>query len=43
MNIIAHGGLNLEPLVSDILPLSQWKDAFVKFQNKEGYKILLKP
>lgn len=33
----------LEPLVSDVLPLSDWKKAFEMFERKEGLKLVIDP
>jgi L-iditol 2-dehydrogenase len=33
----------LEPLASDVLPLSEWKKAFAMFEEKKGLKIVLDP
>ncbi|MFA6506341.1 MAG: zinc-binding dehydrogenase [Treponemataceae bacterium] len=35
--------VKLEPLVSDIMPLSDWKKAFEMFERKEGLKLVLDP
>jgi L-iditol 2-dehydrogenase len=31
------------PLVTDILPLDRWQEAFAKLERREGMKILLTP
>ena len=41
--LMAQQKISLGPLVSDVLPLSEWKRAFELFENKEGLKIVLKP
>jgi len=33
----------LEPLASDVLPLSRWQEAFAMFEAKKGLKIVLDP
>jgi L-iditol 2-dehydrogenase len=43
MKIMAQGILDLKALISDKYPLSRWKEAFDKFEAKEGLKILLDP
>jgi L-iditol 2-dehydrogenase len=43
MTILSQGRVQTEPLVSDILPLSQWEKAFDKINKREGLKILLQP
>ncbi len=35
--------VNLEPLAATKLPLTAWKEAFDKFEKKEGFKIFLLP
>ncbi len=35
--------VNLEPLAATKLPLTEWKEAFDKFERKEGFKIFLLP
>jgi L-iditol 2-dehydrogenase len=41
--LMAQRKISLGPLVSDVLPLSEWKRAFELFENKEGLKVVLKP
>ena len=41
--LIDQKRIQLAPLVSDILPLSEWQQGFEKCRNKEGMKILLSP
>lgn len=41
--LMARQKISLGPLVSDVLPLSDWKRAFELFENKEGLKVVLKP
>ena len=43
MVLLAQGKVQTEPLVSDILPLSDWEKGFEKINNREGLKILLQP
>ena len=35
--------VKLEPLVSDVFPLSDWKKAFEMFERKEGLKLVFDP
>ncbi len=37
------GKVKLEPLVSDVFPLSDWEKAFGMFERKEGMKIVFDP
>lgn len=41
MNILAHGMIDLKPLISHKLPLSDWWEAFDLCQSKRGVKVLL--
>jgi len=37
------GELKMSATITDIMPLTQWKEAFEKARRKEGIKILLDP
>lgn len=43
MTLLGQGKLLIEPLISDVLPLSDWEKGFEKINNREGLKILLEP
>ena len=43
IKILSNGNLQIEPLISDVYMLEDWKTAFDKFRNKAGFKILLTP
>ena len=43
LKIMELGKVNLKTIISDIMPLSQWKRAFEKFEKKDGLKVLLNP
>ena len=43
LTLVSRGQVKLEPLVTDILPLSEWEKGFEKINNREGLKILLYP
>lgn len=43
LKLLQKGTVKTEQLVSDILPLSQWKTGFEKMEKKQGVKIILKP
>jgi L-iditol 2-dehydrogenase len=43
MSIYAHGKVKLDDLVSDVLPLSKWEQAFDACQSKRGLKVLITP
>ena len=41
--LMAAGKVRLKPLISDVIPLNQWKRGFDKIEAGEGVKILLDP
>jgi L-iditol 2-dehydrogenase len=41
--LMARRKVSLGPLVSNVLPLSEWKRAFELFEKKQGLKVVLKP
>ena len=43
LNLMSAGKLNLEPLITDVLPLDDWETGFNKSINNEGFKVILKP
>jgi len=43
LRLLERGQVRTEPLVSDVLPLSEWKTGFEKMERREGIKIVLKP
>ncbi|MEM2110325.1 MAG: zinc-binding dehydrogenase [Candidatus Bathyarchaeia archaeon] len=43
LRLLSTGQVKTEPLISDVLPLSQWEMGFKKMKNKEGLKIILEP
>jgi L-iditol 2-dehydrogenase len=43
LKIMGQGKIDLKSVISDKFPLSRWKEAFDKFEAKEGLKILLDP
>ena len=43
LKLMSQGKVNLKPLVSDIMPISKWEEAFKKQEQKEGLKIILTP
>lgn len=43
LRMLEHGLVNVEPLVSAILPLDQWEEGYRRTSAKEGFKILLSP
>jgi L-iditol 2-dehydrogenase len=43
LRLLSSGHVVTEPLVTEILPLSEWEAAFAKFRSKQGIKIALTP
>ena len=43
LGLQANGLVNLEPLAESPMPLGAWKEAFRRFDEKEGCKLLLDP
>jgi len=43
LRLMATGQVQTRPLVSHVLPLTQWEEAFCIFESREGVKILLTP
>lgn len=41
MRILAAGLIDLRPLISHVLPLSRWREAFDLCENKQGVKVLV--
>ena len=43
LRLVASGKVQTRPLVTDILPLSEWESGFDRFRNKQGIKFVLAP
>ena len=43
IKLLKNKRIQIAPLVSDVLPLDQWKDGFKNFESGSGIKILLEP
>jgi L-iditol 2-dehydrogenase len=43
LDLLAQGKVNLRPLVSDILSISDWKKGFKIHEEKKGMKVVLTP
>ena len=43
LKLMSAGRVNTKILVSDVLPITDWKVAFDKFERKEGLKLVLTP
>lgn len=43
LQLLKSGQVNVLPLISNKLPLEEWKKGFEIVENKEGYKVLLVP
>lgn len=43
LRLLEQGKMQIRPLVTDILPITNWKKGFEKFEKKKGIKIILLP
>jgi len=43
LKLMASGQVQTRPLVSQVLPISEWQRAFDAFERREGFKIVLTP
>lgn len=43
LRLVAQDRINLKPLISHVLPVSEWKTAFSLIENKQSLKIVLLP
>jgi L-iditol 2-dehydrogenase len=43
LNLLAAGKVDLKPLVSSVLPLSEWARGFEMMRSREAVKVVLKP
>ncbi len=43
IDMMASGRINLDPVISNILPMEEWEQAFDRLTKLEAIKILLKP
>lgn len=43
LKLLGQGKVNLKPLVSHILPITEWEKAFEIVENRKGLKVLLQP
>jgi L-iditol 2-dehydrogenase len=43
LNLLGSGKVKTTPLVSDVLPMSQWEGAFRRFGTRQGIKFILTP
>jgi L-iditol 2-dehydrogenase len=40
---LGQGQVDTRSLVSHVLPLTEWREAFCLFETKQGLKIVLEP
>jgi threonine dehydrogenase-like Zn-dependent dehydrogenase len=40
---MAMGKVKTRPLVTDVMPITDWQKGFEKFEKKDGLKIVLQP
>jgi len=43
LTLLEEGRVRTRPLVTDIMPLSAWREAFERFERKEAIKVVLQP
>lgn len=43
LRLLSEGLVKTEPLVSDVLPLTQWKTGFMKMEKEESVEVVLTP
>ena len=43
LRLMAQEKVQLRPLVSDVLPITEWEHAFTMFEEKKGLKLVLTP
>jgi L-iditol 2-dehydrogenase len=43
LRLLERGMVKTRPLVTDVYPISDWQEAFRKFEKKESIKVILKP
>lgn len=43
LRLLESGAVNTEAIVSDVVPLEEWHDAFARLRRKDAVKILLQP
>jgi L-iditol 2-dehydrogenase len=43
LRLLADGSVRTAPLISDVYPLTNWEDAFARFEQRDGVKLLLDP
>jgi L-iditol 2-dehydrogenase len=43
LQLLGEGKVSLKPMVTDVMPLGRWSEAFDQLDRKEGIKILLRP
>lgn len=43
LRLVEEDKLKYKPLISDVFPMSRWKEGFDKMKNKEAIKVVLKP
>ena len=43
LRLLETGKLNLKPIISDILPLSEWEEGFRLANSRNSLKVLLQP
>jgi L-iditol 2-dehydrogenase len=43
LRLLERGAVKTKSLVTDIVPITDWQEAFEKFERKQGVKIIMQP
>jgi L-iditol 2-dehydrogenase len=43
LRLLADGSVQTAALISEVYPLAEWEDAFARFEQRDGVKLLLDP
>jgi len=43
LRLMEEGAVRTEPLISDVLPITEWRAAFDAFERRAGLKTILQP
>ena len=43
LSLLERGLVQTQPLVSDVMPISAWREAFDRFERKQAIKVVLQP
>jgi alcohol dehydrogenase/L-iditol 2-dehydrogenase len=43
LSLIASGGIQMEPMVTHVLPITEWEKAYHLVEDREAVKVVLQP